>query len=285
MKSLRTLLEDGSTTLVPGVGDALGAILAKEAGFECINMSGYFASALLGHLDVGLVTGSEMVEQAARICAAVDKVPVLSDADTGYGNVINVIRTVRDFEQVGVSGIHLEDQTLPKKSGALDELPLISAAEMCGKIEAAVDARRSRDFCIVARSDAAGSHGIEEAIRRAGEYRRAGADAYMIMGARSLDDMKRYRDAIDGPLVCTVGSWGFKVTYDDLKRLGYSLAFFTVSILRRQIAVTRELLAELRDTGAIDHNSPRLVTMKEMHECLGLEKITAWEKKYSGSPS
>src|SRR5438105_2240341 len=123
--NLRSLLARQGTTVVPGVGDALGAILAAEAGFPAIYMSGYYVSTMLGYLDVGLISSTEMVSQAARICAAVD-VPVMADADTGYGNAINVIRTVREFESAGVAGIHLEDQDLPKKCGHMDGLVLVS---------------------------------------------------------------------------------------------------------------------------------------------------------------
>lgn len=280
MPTLRDLLQGKTTTLVPGVGDALGALLVKEAGFPCVYMSGYYVSAVLGHLDVGLVTATEMVNQAARICAAVD-LPVLADADTGYGNALNVIRTVRDFEQVGVSGIHLEDQALPKKCGAMDRLPLVSAREMCRKIEAAVEARRSPDFQIVARSDALGTLGIDEAIRRGNEYRRAGADGFKIMGARSVEDMRRFRDGVEGPLVCTVGSWGFKVTRQQLNDMGYQLALFTISTLRRNIVASRELLAALKTDGFVDHESPDLLPMQDLHRCLGAERIEAWERRYA----
>jgi 2,3-dimethylmalate lyase len=278
--TLRSLLSRSTTTLVPGVGDALGALLVAEAGFPCVYMSGYYVSAVLGYFDAGLISSTEMINQAARICAAVD-LPVIADADTGYGNVINVIRTVREFEQVGVAGIHIEDQALPKKCGAVDNLPLVSTAEMCAKIEAAVDARRSDEFQIIARSDALGTLGIDEAIRRGNEYRRAGADAFKIMGARSLDDMKRFRDGVEGPLVCTVGSWGFKVTADQLNEMGYQIALFTVSILRRTIVTARELLADLKKDGFIDHEAPGMLPMKDLHNFLGMQQIQAWEKRYA----
>jgi 2-methylisocitrate lyase-like PEP mutase family enzyme len=278
--TLRALLNGTSTTLVPGVGDALGALLVAEAGFPCVYMSGYYACATLGYFDAGLVSSTEMINQAARICAAVD-LPVIADADTGYGNAVNVIRTVREYEQVGVAGIHIEDQALPKKCGAVENLPLVSTAEMCRKIEAAVDARRSDEFQIIARSDALGSLGIDEAIRRGNEYRRAGADAFKIMGARSIDDMKRFRDGVEGPLVCTVGSWGFKVTAEQLKEMGYQIALFTVSMLRRNIVTARALLMELKQNGFIDHGAPDMLSMNDMHNLLGMQQIKEWERRYA----
>lgn len=280
--SLRDLLNGRTATLVPGVGDALGAILVAEAGFPCVYMSGYYVSAVLGHLDVGLVTGTEMIEQAGRICAAVD-LPVIADADTGYGNALNVIRTVRDYEQVGVAGIHIEDQALPKKFGTADAIPLVSTSEMCKKIEAAIDARRRDAFQIIARSDAMGTLGVEETIRRAREYRRAGADAFKVMGAKSIDDLKRLRDGIEGPLVCTVGSWGFKVTGRQLTEMGYQIALYTVSTLRRNIVASREVLASLARDGFYDHDAPTMVSMTAMHDILGMKRIQEWEKRYAAN--
>jgi 2-methylisocitrate lyase-like PEP mutase family enzyme len=280
--ALRQMLKSDRTTVVPGVGDPLGAILAQEAGFNCVYMSGYYVSAVLGQLDVGLISGTEMIEQARRICA-VSNVPVIADADTGYGNALNVIRTIRDYETAGVSAIHLEDQALPKKCGEMDSLALISSGEMCAKIEAACDARRSDDFLVIARSDALGGHGMAEACRRGNEYRRAGADAFMVMAPQSIDDLKRFRDGVEGPLVVTVGSWKFNVTADELSEIGYSLAFFTVSALRRTIVAVREVFKELKEKGSYDHAGPDMISMQAMHNVLGYQQIQTWEKQYAVS--
>lgn len=277
--SFRPLLASGRTIVVPGVGDALGAVLVKEAGFPCLYMSGYYVSACLGYLDVGLISSTEMVQQAARICAAAD-MPVLADADTGYGNALNVIRTVREFEAAGVAGIHLEDQDVPKKSGHMEGLRLVPAKEMCSKIQAAVDARASDEFLVIARTDAIPTGGMEEAVRRANEYRRAGADALMIMAPRSIDDLKKFRDGVEGPLAVTVGSWPFNVTQAELERIGYQLALFTVSTLRRMIVVTREVLAQLKQDGGLDHFAPAMISMNDMHRLLGQEQVKEWEKRY-----
>lgn len=279
-ESLRSLLEQPRTTVVPGVGDALGGILAVEAGFPAVYMSGYYVSTLLGYLDVGLVTGSEMVCQAARICAAVD-VPVLVDADTGYGNAINVMRTVREFEAAGASGMHLEDQDVPKKCGHMEGLVLVSQREMCAKIAAAVDARSIPEFIVVARTDAIGTSGLDEAIVRGRAYRSAGADAIMIMAPRSIDDLKRFRDGVEGPLVCTVGSWAFNVDADELSRIGYQMALFTVSTLRRSIVAMREVLAQLKRDGGLDHATSDMIPMRDLHRLMGFDRITALEKRYA----
>lgn len=266
--------------MIPGVGDALGAILAAEAGFSSVYMSGYFVSSVLGYLDVGLVSSTEMIAQAARICAAVD-LPVLADADTGYGNALNVIRTVREFETVGAAGIHLEDQDLPKKCGHMQGLSLVSSKDMCMKVAAAVDARTSDDFLVVARTDAITTDGIEEAIRRGREYRAAGADAVMIMAPRSVDDLKQFRDGVAGPLVVTVGSWSFNVTQQELDQIGYQLALFTVSTLRRAIVAVREVLARLKQDGYLDHSAPAMISMNELHLLLGQAQVQEWEKRYA----
>jgi len=279
-RSLRPLLSNDRTTVLPGVGDALGAILAAEAGFPAAYMSGYYVSAVLGYFDVGLISSTEMVTQAARICAAAD-IPVLVDADTGYGNAINVIRTVREYEAAGAAGMHLEDQDQPKKCGHLHGLVLVSAREMSAKIEAAVDARSTEDFLVIARTDALSTAGMDEAIRRGREYRAAGADAIMVMAPRSVADLERFRAGVDGPLVCTVGAWPFNVSADDLTRIGYQLALFTVSTLRRAIAAMRETLAALRRDGALDHSAPGMISMNDMHRLLGQDRIQAWEKRYA----
>ncbi len=278
--TLRSLLARQGTTVVPGVGDALGAILAEEAGFPAVYMSGYYVSTMLGYLDVGLISSTEMVTQAARVCAAVG-VPVMADADTGYGNAINVIRTVREFESAGVAGIHLEDQNLPKKCGHMEGLVLVSEREMCAKITAATEARRNDDFVVIARTDAIGIDGLDAAIRRGRAYRQAGADGVMIMAPRSIDDLKQFRDGVEGPLVCTVGSWSFNVGADELSRIGYQLALFTISTLRRTVVAMREVLAELHRDGGLDHAGPDMIPMRDLHRLLGYDRIQALEKRYA----
>ncbi len=270
--SLRETLERGGSLVIPGVGDALGAMLVEQAGFPCVYLSGYQVSAVNGYPDVGLVTLTEMVAQAARVCAAVS-CPVIADGDNGHGGIANVVRTVREFETAGVSAIHLEDQALPKKCGHMQGHVLIPAGEMCAKITAAVEARRSRDFLIIGRSDAIGTLGLEEAIRRGAAYRRAGADALMVMAPRSVDDLKRYREAVDGPLVVTVGSWSFPITADELRAIGYQVILFPVSLMRRTVTVLRESLAELKATGTLDHGPSAMVPMHEMHDILGLKGL------------
>ena len=186
---LRELLARPEPLVAPGAYDALSARLVEQAGFDVVYMTGFGTTAsLVGRPDVGLLTGTEMVDNARRIAAAVD-VPVIADADTGYGNAINVVRTVQAYEQAGVAGIHLEDQVMPKKCGHMSGKAVIPADEMAGKIRAAVAARRDPDFLLIARTDAAAVEGLSAAIDRARAYADAGADVLFVEAPTSEDDI------------------------------------------------------------------------------------------------
>ncbi len=188
-RRLRELLAGPDPVLAPGVFDGLGARLVEEAGFPAVYMTGFgTAAALLGRPDVGLLTMSEMVDNAARIAAACE-LPVIADADTGYGNSLNVIRTVQEYERAGVAGIHIEDQVAPKKCGHMEGKQVIPPAEMEAKIRAAVAARQSPDFVIIARTDARAVEGMDSAIERALRYREAGADVLFVEAAESEDEI------------------------------------------------------------------------------------------------
>src|ERR1700749_4470744 len=190
-RTLRERFDAGEMVLAPGCYDALGARLVEEAGFPAAYMNGFgSADPRLGAPDGGLMTLPEMVDNAHRIAQAVD-IPVIADADTGYGNPINVIRTVREYEAAGVAAIHLEDQVMPKKCGHMDDKQLIGAEEMVAKVQAAVAARRSEDFVIIARTDARAVEGLEGALERARRYRAAGADALFVEAPQSVQEIER----------------------------------------------------------------------------------------------
>jgi 2-methylisocitrate lyase-like PEP mutase family enzyme len=276
---LRERLGEGEVILAPGTGDALGARLIEQSGFSCVYMSGYHVSATLGYPDVGLATLSEMLFQAAHICSAVS-IPVIADADNGHGNAINVIRTIREFERIGVAGVHLEDQVVPKKCGYTEHQELVSSQEMCRKIEAALGARRSQDFLVMARSDAMRIAGIEENIRRCRDYRAAGADAVMYVGARSVDDLRHFRDAVDGPLVVTAGSY-FDISQSEYEKLGYQLLLYPLTALRSAVGAVKGALVELNRSGTIDHRGPSMASMEDLGELLGMKTIEELEKKYA----
>src|SRR3954447_396530 len=187
-RRLRELLAAPGPLVAPGAYDALSARLVEQAGVDVVYMTGFgTTAALAGRPDVGLLTGAGMIDNARRIAAAVD-VPVIADADTGYGNAINVVRTVQAYEQAGVAGIHIEDQVMPKKCGHMSDKAVIPADEMVGKIRAAVAARRDPDFLLIARTDAAAVEGLSAAIERARAYADAGADVLFVDAPTSEDD-------------------------------------------------------------------------------------------------
>lgn len=278
MAGMQELLSQG-LVVAPAVGDALGALLVAEAGFQAVSISGYQVAATLGYPDVGLVTMSEMVERATQI-AEVSGVPVISDADTGYGNAVNVTRTVRALERAGIAAIHLEDQIFPKKCGAMTGHSLVSEDEMVGKIKAVVDTRRSSDFLVFARTDAISTDGIEAAIRRSQAYRKAGASGIMVMAPRSVDDLIRFRRDVEGPLMVTIGSWKFQCSVRELDGMGYNVVLYPLSLMRRAISAMREVLQELRVKGEVDHGPERMVSIEALHDLLGLGRIRDLESRY-----
>src|SRR5262245_8255453 len=190
-RRLRALLAGNEPVLAPGAYDCMSARLIEAAGFPAVYMTGFgTAASYLGRPDVGLLGMSEMVDQARRIVAAV-QVPVIADADTGYGNPINVVRTVKAYEDAGVAALHLEDQVSPKRCGHMANKQVIPAADMKAKVEAAVAARRSGDFAIIARTDARAVEGLDRALERAWIYKEAGADIIFIEALESVEEIER----------------------------------------------------------------------------------------------
>lgn len=277
MPTLRRAVLDGQRIMALGCGDPIGARVAAQAGFPAVYMSGYFAAACIGYPDVGLATMSEMVEQARRICQATP-LPVIADIDTGYGNSINVIRTVREFEAAGVQAVHMEDQDLPKKCGDLPGLALISVAEMCAKVQAAAEARRSDDFLIIARTDAKDVRGLAEAIARGRAYRKAGADMLMIHGLESAQEFRIARAELDGPLVTTVGA-RMNMPASDVFELGFQVLMYSVTLLRAGIRSMLDTAQRLKNDGIVDHTPA--IPMTELHDFLGLRQVADWERRYA----
>ncbi len=281
---LRALLDSGRTIVAPGAFDPLAARLIEEAGFPAVYMTGFgTAAALIGRPDVGLLTMTEMTDNAARIAACVD-IPVIADADTGYGNPLNVIRTVGAFEAAGVAGIHLEDQVAPKKCGHLEGKLVIPAAEMAAKIRAAVDARAQPDFVIIARTDARAVEGLEQALERARLYREAGADALFIEAVVTEQEARQVARAFpDVPLLFNWAEGGKTppISLDCLTELGYRIVIFPISTLLAATAAMRRVLREIAEAGTPAAALPELPTFGEFVDFIGLPQVLQIEQRYA----
>jgi 2,3-dimethylmalate lyase len=282
-QSLRQQLENKNKIIVlPGVFDALSARIAEQVGFEAMFQTGYGSSAgLLGMPDFGFLNAGETVDNARRITRAVS-VPVLVDADTGYGNPLNVWRTVRDLESLGAAGIFLEDQIWPKRCGHMMGKDVIPKDEYLPKLKAAVEARKSKDFIIVARTDARAPIGLEEAIERGKAYKKAGADVIFVEAPRSVEELKKVADEIDAPLVANMIEDGVTPTLPakELLKLGYRIAVFPLSTLYGATYAMREVLTELKKTGSTKQTKKMMVTFKDFNRLVDLQKYMKLENRY-----
>ncbi len=283
---LRARLTSGPLIVAPGIYDAYGARLTEMAGFEAVYMTGNGVSAsLLGRADVGLIDLTLFAQHAHRAAAAVE-IALICDADTGYGNAVNVRRTVEEFEAGGVAAIHLEDQVMPKKCGHIPGVrPVVSLLEHARKIEAAVAARRDPDFLIIARTDAAGAEGLDAAIARVIAYRKAGADVIFVETKNSptlLDDMKRVTGSVDAPALVNVEEGGAlgQLTTAQLAELGFRIAIYPG--LGRYAAGfgIRHALDTLRREGSTRGARDRMLSFKDYNEALKLDEIVEWERRY-----
>ena len=283
---LRALLESGETIVAPGAFDPLAARLVEEAGFPAVYMTGFGTSAaLLGRPDVGLLTMTEMVDNARRIADCVD-IPVIADADTGYGNPLNVIRTVGAYEAAGVAAIHLEDQVAPKKCGHMEGKLVIPAGEMAQKIRAATDARAQPEFMIIARTDARAVAGLAAALDRARLYRAAGADALFIEALVSDQEVAEAARAFPGvPLLFNWAEGGKTppLSLDRLAQLGYRIVIFPISTLLAATAAMRRILGEIAQAGTPAAALPGLPSFGEFCDFIGLPEVRAAEQRYAAS--
>ena len=281
---LRELLAGPGPLLAPGAYDALSARLVEQAGFDAVYMTGFGTTAsLIGRPDVGLLTDAEMVDNARRIAAAVD-VPVIADADTGYGNAINVARTVQQFERAGVAAVHLEDQVSPKRCGHMAGKAVVETGEMVGKIRAAVAARRDPDLVLIARTDAAAVEGLDAALARARAYADAGADALFVEAPASEDDIARVAEELKGvaPLVFNWAEGGRTppIPLGRITELGFSLVLHPIGTLLAATAGVRALLAALRTDGTPTAALPGLPTFDAFTDLIGLPEVHALEQRF-----
>ncbi|MBP8717987.1 MAG: isocitrate lyase/PEP mutase family protein [Candidatus Atribacteria bacterium] len=282
-KKLRLLLREKRILVAPGAYDVLSAKMIEQIGFKVVYMTGYGTSAtVLGQPDVGLLTMTEMANRAGRIAQAV-KIPVIADADTGYGNPLNVRRTVMEYERAGVSGIQLEDQVFPKKCGHMLGRKIIPTVEMVQKIKAACEARMDKDFVIIARTDARTNYGLEEAIARGKAYEEAGADIIFIESPENISEMKKITDSFSKTFTLVNMVEGGKtpiLSAEELERLGFSLVIFSAGPLFAAAKGLKDYLNELKAKGTTIAKLNNLISFSEFNKFIGLEYYLELEKRY-----
>ncbi len=272
---LRGLLHGGPIVVAPGAYDGLTGRLIASAGFSAAYMTGAGTAAGLGYPDFGLLTMTEMAENAGRIAAA-SGLPVIADADTGFGNELNVFRTVQEYERRGVAGLHIEDQQFPKKCGHLDDKAVIPLDDFLPKIRAAVAARRDPDFLIIARTDARAMLGMQEAVMRCNAALEAGADMAFFEAAQSLDELAAVPELVRGPCLLNM-VWGGKTPLVDIATaaaMGYRLVILSGILFKNVIGVCDQALRDLRETGR--HPTPGAgLNVREVFERVGAQEWDA----------
>ena len=282
--SLPELFAAGETVLAPGCYDPLGARLIEEAGFPAAYMTGFGSSAShLGRPDVGLMSLPEMVDNARRIAQAIE-IPVIADADTGYGNSINVIRAVREYEAAGVAAIHIEDQVMPKKCGHMEGKLVVPAREMAAKVSAAVAARRSPEFLIIARTDARAVEGLESALDRGRAYVEAGADVLFVEAPETEAEIEAVARAFpDVPLLFNYAEGGKTppVSYSRLRSLGFSLVIFPLTLLLAATQAMRAALARVKADGTPIELLPEMLGFGEFLDFIGLPEVRELEQRFA----
>ena len=281
-KKFRKIIERPGTTIIPGAHDALTARLIASKGFEAVYMSGAgVVNALAGLPDNGLASFSEVLMNARYMADAVD-IPLVVDVDTGYGNAVNVVRTVRDFESAGVACIQIEDQVLPKRCGHLDGKQVVSREEFMGKIRAAVDHREDSDFAVMARIDAKYVHGMGEAVERGNAALDAGADVIFIEALETRDEFIEYAERCPGPLLANMTEFGKTphISKEDFEQMGYKLVLFPVSIMRAMLKAGELLLDELKNKGTMVDYLDNMMTRKELYRLLDYDAYHAIEAEY-----
>ena len=280
-QKLRSLLSRPGYVIAPGAYDTLTARLVEFAGFEAVYLTGGGFSRANGYPDLGLLTMSEIVPWIARTVDAVG-IPVIADMDTGYGNAVNVVRSVREYEKIGVSAFHIEDQVSPKKCGHYEGKALVGRGEMVGKIKAAVDTRRDPDMLIIARTDARAVEGLKQALERMHAYLEAGADLAFVEAPQSVEELAAIPKALGKPAVANVFEGGKTppLPAKELEAMGYRLGIYPSQIHRAAIAAAKKVLAVLKrdgDTAAIEHE---LATFAEREAAVDSARWRAIEEKY-----
>ena len=283
MKSIRKLLQDKSKPLViPGIYDAIGAKIVEKVGFDAMFQTGYGTSAtLFGMPDYGFIGSTETVDNARRICRAVS-VPVIVDADTGYGNALSVWKLVRELENAGASGIFLEDQRWPKRCGHMQGKEVVTKEEYTEKLQAALDARSNKNFIIVARTDARATEGLDKAIERGLYYKKIGADVIFVEAPKTIQEMKKIGNSINAPLVANMIEGGATPISSETKlhEMGFKIILYPLSVLFSNTYATLQILRELKRSGTTRKLNKKLVNFDQFNDLVELKKYRKLEKQY-----
>jgi 2-methylisocitrate lyase-like PEP mutase family enzyme len=281
--TLKTRIDARDTLLVPGAPNALTAKIIQDLGFDAVYLTGAgIANSYLGVPDLGLLTLTELADHAAAIRQAVD-LPIIVDADTGFGNVLNVVRTVKVLERTGVNAIQLEDQIFPKRCGHFEDKRVIPGKEMIQKIYAAVDARANEDFLIIARTDARAVLDFEEAIERGAIYHEAGADLTFIEAPRTREEIAAIPERIKAPQVINMVAGGMTplVDLDELKKFGYALVIYANAAMQSAILGMKKVLHHLHNTGSLNGILDLVESFEERQRLVDKDVYDTLEKKYA----
>ncbi len=284
-RRFRDLIMAPEILALPGAWDGLSALLIEQAGFLGVYVTGGGIARSSGVPDIGLITMSEQVARVRMICEAVS-VPVLADADTGYGNALNLMRAVQEMEAAGAAGVHIEDQITPKRCGHYEGKEVVARQEFVQKIEAACAARRHDDFVIIARTDARAVLGLEEAIQRGQECRQAGADVIFVEAPQTVEEIQRVAEAIDAPLLLNMVCKGGKTPYvptDELERMGYNIIIFASDVQRAAIVAMQRLLRELHDKRTAEFFDD-MVTFQERERIVNTAHYLQLQEQYLRMP-
>jgi methylisocitrate lyase len=281
---LRQLLREPGIIVAPGAYDCLTAKLIAREGFPAVYMTGAgTALTRLGQPDLGVATLSEMVANAAAMASTV-AIPLIADADTGYGGALNVYRTVREYEKAGVAALHIEDQVFPKRCGHLEGKQVVPIEEMAIKLRAAVEARTDEDFVLVARTDALAVTGLDDTLRRCHAYVEAGADVLFVEALRSREEIERIVREVHVPLLYNFVEHGKSplLPVDELQRLGFKVVIFPGSIMLAVLPLVRQILAEIKQRGTTDALLDRMTNVVELFETMGLSDMLALDARVGG---
>lgn len=279
---LRDLLKGPEILVAPGAHNAFTAKIIEQAGFKAVYMTGSGAAMdLLGMPDLGFLTMTEMVAHAGNIVQATS-LPVIADADTGYGNALNVVRTVREYERAGVAGLHIEDQVAPKRCGHFPGKEVISREEMLGKIEAALEARRDKNLVIIARTDARAVLGLKEAVERGQAYAKAGADMVFVDAPESAEELRLIASSIPAPVMANMSEGGKTplLRAKELQEMGYKLVIYPRSAAGAAAKAIQELMVVLQRDGTTEKYLDRIISFAGRNQITGLAYYQDLEKKY-----